>query len=128
MANPMKGESVLKVGGRDYTLAFSINAMCEIEYVLDRSTDQILRDLIASPPLHVVRALLWGGLRTHHPDIDLQAAGVLMEELGGTDAALDAIGAGMISAFPEAKGGDADRPRKGAPAGPGRRSSKPGSA
>lgn len=120
-ANPIKGEAGIRVAGRDYVLAFNINAMCEVEYILALSTDQILRSLSLSPPLHIVRALLWGGLRQHHPEVDLIAAGKLIEEMGGSGLALDGIGKALISAFPEAKG-DTENPRKGAKAGTGRRS------
>jgi len=126
MANPVKGEAGFDVEGQAYVLAFDINAMCEVEYVLNLSTDQILKALAFSPPLHVVRALLWGGLRRHHPDIDLIGAGALIESAGGPGLALDKIGQALISAFPEAKD-DPENPRKGAPAGTGRRSSQRGS-
>lgn len=122
----MKGEAAINVGGREYVLAFNINAMCEVEYILNLSTDQILRALTSSPPLHVVRALLWGGLRQHHPDVDLIGAGSLIEDLGGPGLALDGIGKALISAFPDAKDEPAN-PRKGAAAGTGRRSSRRGS-
>lgn len=125
-ANPVKGEASIDVAGRTYVLAFNINAMCEVEYVLNLSTDQILRALTISPPLHIVRALLWGGLREHHAETDLIGAGKLIEDMGGPGLALDGIGRALISAFPEAKG-DTENPRKGAAAGIGRRSSKPGS-
>lgn len=125
-ANAVKGEAGISVAGRDYVLAFNINAMCEVEYVLNLSTDQILRALASSPPLHIVRALLWGGLRQHHPDVDLIGAGNLIELMGGPGLALDGIGKALISAFPEAKDEPAN-PRKGAAAGTGRRSSKRGS-
>lgn len=128
MANRAKGEAGLEVEGKHYVLAFNVNAMCEIEYILDMSTDRILRALTVSPPLNVVRALLWGGLRHHHPDIDLIAAGSLIEAMGGAGPALDKIGEGLQSAFPDApEGGDAPDPRKGAAAGTGRRSSRRGS-
>lgn len=126
MANPQKGEASIKVGEREYVLAFNINAMCEVEYVLNLSTDQILRTLASSPPLHVVRALLWGGLRHHHSDVDLICAGSLIEEMGGPGLALDGIGKALVSAFPDAKDEPAN-PRKGATAGTGRRSLKRGS-
>lgn len=125
-ANAQKGEAAIKVGEREYVLAFNINAMCEVEYILDLSTDKILRALAASPPLHIVRALLWGGLRQHHPDVDLIGAGNLIEEMGGPGTALDGIGKALVSAFPEAKD-DTENPPKGAAAGTGRRSSKRGS-
>jgi len=126
-ANAQKGEASIDVAGRDYVLAFNINAMCEVEYVLNLSTDQILRALSKgeAAPMHVVRALLWGGLRHHHADVDLIGAGNLMEEMGGPGLALDGIGKALISAFPDAKDEPAN-PQKGAAAGTGRRSSKRG--
>lgn len=130
MANPNRGEVALEVAGagpdqpaRRYVLVFSINAMCEVEYVLGKSTDQILLDLAASPPFHVVRALLWGALRERHPEMNLKAVGELMEAIGGPGVALDKVGEGLIAAFPDAAAeGDKPRPRKGAAVGRGRRS------
>jgi len=121
-ANRLKGEAGIEVEGQSYVLAFDVNAMCEVEYLLDQPTDRILRALTASPPLHVVRALLWGGLRRHHPDLDLQAVGALMEKMGGAGKALEAIGEALVSAFPEAEDPDPANPPKGAAAGTGRRS------
>jgi len=125
-ANAVKGEASIRVSERDYMLAFNINAMCEVEYILNLSTDQILRALASSPPLHVVRALLWGGLRQHHSDVDLIGAGNLIEQMGGPGLALDGIGKALVSAFPDAKD-EPENPRKGAAAGTGRRSLKRGS-
>ncbi len=128
MANPHKGEAKIDVAGRSYTLVFDINAMCEVEYILDMDADRILRTLVKSPSLHLIRALLWGGLRRHHADVDLYAAGDLVEQMGGAGPALDGIGRALQASFPDAKEGeDTDRPRKGAAAGTGRRSSKRGS-
>lgn len=123
MANRLKGEAAFTVEGQTYVLAFNVNAMCEVEYVLDLSTDRILKALTASPSLHIVRALLWGGLRQHHPGVDLFGAGTLMEKMGGAGLALDTIGAALVSAFPDAKEEAATSgPPKGASAGTGRRS------
>lgn len=125
-ANAQKGEAAISVEGQDYVLAFNINAMCEVEYILDKTTDQILRALAFNPPLHVVRALLWGGLRRYHSDVDLIGAGDLIEKMGGPGLALDGIGKALVSAFPDAKD-EPENPRKGAAAGTGRRSLKRGS-
>lgn len=114
MANRHRGQAALKVGDQVYTLVFDINAMCEIEYLLDLPTDAILERLMSSPPLHVVRALLWGGLRANHPQIDLRAAGDLIEGAGGAAQALDAIGAAMQASFPDAEAGAA-KTTKGKP-------------
>lgn len=127
MANAVKGEASIEVEGQTYVLAFDINAMCEVEYILDRSTDRILRELAAVPALNVVRALLWGGLRRHHPDVDLKGAGELIETLGGPGPALEGIGQALVNAFPEARGDEPENPPKGASAGTGRRSLKRGS-
>lgn len=123
MPNRNKGEAGLKVGDKTFTLVFDINSLCEVEYILDQSTEAILRSLVRSPPFHVVRALLWGGLRTHHPEVDLQGAGRLMEQIGGVGPSLDAVGEAMKSSFPDAEVADGEAsPRKGARAGTGRRS------
>lgn len=124
MPNRAKGEAGVKIDGKDYVLAFDVNAMCEVEYILNLSADKILRVLDAGkPPIHMVRALLWGGLRRHHSDIDLIGAGSLIEALGGTGKAMDKIGEALVSAFPDPEpGAENARPRKGAAAGTGRRS------
>lgn len=123
MTNRAKGEAGIEVDGQSFVLAYNVNAMCEIEYVLAMSTDAILTSLTRSPALHIVRALLWGGLRQHHPDLTLAAAGELMEKMGGSGPALEKIGEGLVSAFPDPpKEGKAARPRKGARAGIGTRS------
>ncbi len=121
MANRLKGEVALEVEGATWTLVFDVNAMCEVEYLLDQSTAEILTRLAANPPLHVVRALLWGALRRRHPNTDLNKAGEIIEAIGGPGVALEKIGEALIAAFPEAKETPAD-PRKGAAAGRGRRS------
>lgn len=122
-ANRAKGEAGVTIDGTDYVLAFDANAMCEVEYVLDKSTDQILRALVRSPAIHVVRALLWGGLRRHHPAVDLHGAGTLIEAMGGAGKALAKVGEALQSAFPDPEpGAETARPRKGARAGTGPRS------
>lgn len=128
MANAVKGEASIEVEGQTYVLAFNINAMCEVEYLLDLSTDRILQKLVASPPLHIVRALLWAGLRAHHDGIDLHGAGDLIEKIGGPGLVLEGIGKALVSAFPDAEdGADNSPPRTGAAVGTGRRSLRRGS-
>lgn len=128
MANRQKGEGAITVEGRVYTLAFDVNAMCEVEFILDKPTDLILKSLVASPALHVVRALLWGGLRRHHEGLDLKQCGEIIEAMGGAGPALESIGQALVAAFPDAPEGASDGPPpKGAAAGIGRRSSKRGS-
>ena len=123
MANRHKGQADLTVGDKTYTLVFDINSLCEVEYILDKPTDAILRSLVRSPPVHVVRALMWGGLRTHHPEIDLLGAGQIIEKIGGAGPALDALGEAMKASFPEPEVADGKAsPRKRAAAGTGRRS------
>ena len=129
MANRAKGEGAITVDGKTYTLAFDVNAMCEVEFILDKPTDLILKSLIVSPPLHVVRALLWGGLLRHHAGIDLKQTGEIIESMGGAGPALESIGQALIAAFPDApEGADEGPPPKGAAAGIGRRSSSRGAA
>lgn len=124
MANPNKGEALLKVGEVEYTLVFDINNLCSVEGLLDKTIGEIFEQIDS---LRVIRALIWGGLRTKHPEVTLEQAGAIVETIGGAGAALDLLGQGLTGAMPEAKEGNGSRPRKGAGAGIGLRSSSRGS-
>ena len=85
MANQVKGEATVRLGdGRELTLCLDFDALCAIEEVLDRPIVEIFDELeraasaAKSPRLGTVRALVYGGLRKHHPEITLTEAGDLV--------------------------------------------------
>ena len=64
MANPEKGEVAFQVADAEYTLKFSTNAICELEERLNKGLNEIVANMAR---VSVVRAMLWAGLRAHHP-------------------------------------------------------------
>lgn len=113
MANPHRGEVALTVGDQDYTLSFSINAICELEDALDKPVAKIAEGLqdASGVRMTVVRTVIWAALRDHHEEITLKEAGIIASQ-AGIQAAMAAISAAFSLAFPEAK--EAANPRKAA--------------
>lgn len=118
MANAHKGEIAFEAGGKSYTLRFSTNAICELENALDRSIISISQDLVnaeknpESLRFSTLRAILWAGLREHHPGMTLVEAGDVMTEIGGLSKAVELIAEGFTLAFPEPQANGAARPQK----------------
>ena len=130
MTNSMKGEVALHAGEVTYKLVYDVNALCAMEDKLDKSVLEIMGTVNGSPRLGVVRALLWAGLRRHHEDVTLEAAGDLVMSVGMVDV-LNVVMIGFKSAFPKAAEGDEGdggaRPPKPTPkAGTGSSSLEPG--
>lgn len=102
MPNPHRGSVALQVGDRAYTLAFSVNALCELEDALGKPVAKIADGLSdpANVRLSTVRALLWAGLQDYHPGTELKAAGLIASE-AGIPAVMEAIGKAFSLAFPE---------------------------
>jgi hypothetical protein len=117
MANPHRGELAFEAAGKTYTLQYSHDALVELEQELDRGIIGIINELQSwtKEPERIrlswIRALLWAGLRKHHPDLDLLAAGELITDAGGIGEVVNLAGEGLGRAFsaPETKGA---RPRK----------------
>ncbi|WP_411033841.1 hypothetical protein [Shinella sp. BYT-45] len=102
MANPHRGQVALG----NYTLSFSVNALCELEDLLDKPMMEIVT-AIQTPEkmrMNMVRALFWASLRDHHEEIDLKEAGQIVSDLG-MKAAMAKVGEAFRLAFPEAGAG-----------------------
>ena len=120
-ANPEKGELDITIGGQSYVLASSFNGLMEVQslFAVDGvrpSIGSILKRA-KDGDLEVLRALFWSTLRRHHPQIDLQKAGDLIDDVGGPsklDALLDKVSkAGEPDTRDvDAVGGGAKNPRK----------------
>jgi hypothetical protein len=95
--NPKLGDVGFKVGGKNYTLNMGVNAMCAIEYETERrarerdpnaegeSAMEVLDRVMNRPRLADIRLLFWGGLQRHHPKIDLDQAGDMVQALNSGD-------------------------------------------
>ena len=103
MANPARGEVAFRVADTDYNLKYSTNAICELEDYLDKGLNTIVANM---ERLTTVRALLWAGMRAHHPEVTLKQAGDMIDRVGMAPAT-EAIGKALTAAFPPATEGDA---------------------
>lgn len=117
MANPHRGDTAVE--GTPYTLCFSSNSVCEMEEHFGAPISEVGAMLDGSAKLSHIRAVLWFGLRRHHPELSEEDAGDVLDEIGHR-AADELIGTAFQRAFPKAKKGAASgsgRPRKakGAP-------------
>ncbi len=88
MANPHKGETSIEIDGKTYTLALTLNAMCELEDLLgtpekEVSFIEIVHAVTQRKRTSHMRALFWAALREHHPEVTLKQAGTLIQKMGG---------------------------------------------
>lgn len=122
MPKPFFGEADFKVDGQTLTLRYDFNAMIEVEEAAGSPLSEVMREMASGKPrLATARAMLFGMLRHHHPDLELEDAGNLL--LAGGGAAAKAMEKAIIAGNPPAN------PRKGAanpPLTTGTRSSRPG--
>jgi hypothetical protein len=101
--NPHKGEVALTAGDKAYTLRLSINAMVDVETLLDKGINEIITSLDPETVrISTLRALLWGALREHHPQVSIFDAGDLISEIGAAVAG-EKIGEALKAAFPAAE-------------------------
>lgn len=120
MANVHKGEVSLDAGGTIYTLKFSANSICELEDQLQKPIAKIAAELGDGDTMRMstARAVFWGALREHHPDVDIKGAGSIMTD-AGVALALEKVGEAFRVTFPEqaavpedSDAGEAARPSK----------------
>lgn len=121
MTNPLKGEAEVKLDdGRTLKLVSNTSAWIAAEVALDRmkSTPEIIEELQSGrASLETQRALMFGMLRKHHPEIDLEEAGELLIE--AAQGMQDALAAGMPQ-----EGGDDGEVGEGAAGNPRERRSR----
>lgn len=105
MANSNRGEVVLPVGGLEYKLSFSINAICELEDALNMPVAKIADGLndAGNVRMSTIRTVVWAALRDHHEEVTVKEAGQIATD-AGIPAVMSAIGQTFALAFPEVKG------------------------
>jgi hypothetical protein len=114
MANPVKGEVDFPVGDKTYRLRLSINQLIEVEDLTGLGIVQLANAFNNVETLKAgsVRAVLWGALREHHPDIDLLRAGEIMAE-ARLQPTIKHVGEALQAAFPPAEGKESPSPKRG---------------
>jgi hypothetical protein len=121
MANKHRGEVALEADGKTFKIAFSINAMCELEDLLNRSIVEVMTELegarenFARLRIKTVRAIVWASLRDHHPESTMEDAGDIVTA-AGVPAVMAKIAEAIILAFPPQSAGSAEgkgKPKRG---------------
>lgn len=115
MANPLKGEVEFPAGETTLVLCFTSNALVEVETITGKDIITVLAEWQQSPAMAPLRALLWGALRKHRPELSLLDAGDLIDEIG--PARMEELGGAIGKALrfrlsgtfdePKAEGGEA---------------------
>lgn len=102
--NAMKGEATATLeDGRTIRLAFNTGAWIAAEEVLGKTTPEIIKELQSgNASLRTQRALFYGGLRKHHPEIEIEEAGDILME------AAEAMAAGLNGGMPQGEEGQVD--------------------
>ena len=101
MANPNRGGVAVRVDDDEWTFSFSINALCELEDLLDKPVARIVSTLGDPDNMRIsdVRAMVWAALLDHHDGISLKEAGDVASKVG-TMVCLEKVGKALEIAFP----------------------------
>jgi hypothetical protein len=95
MANQERGEIALSIGDRVYTLVTDFDARCQVESLFQTDDKPFAYEKVAlfaaSYSSTHLRAIFWGALRRHHPEITLVEAGELILKAGGAEALMKTI-------------------------------------
>lgn len=129
MANKQKGEVALSALGRDLTLKFSTNALCELEDLTDRSAIEIFQSMEdGNVKISMMRKIVYCGLMHNKPFFDsvdddlsgeafelqldfmLHKVGVIIDEIG-LPLIAGKVGEAVSLAFPDAE--DGEKPDEG---------------
>lgn len=103
MANPIRGEIPLKLSdGRSLVLVMDMEALVEAEAAYGKPMAGMMADAGAGF-VGASRALLFGALRTKHPEVTLREASAIMASDG--EAAAAALSAAVEAGFPNASAG-----------------------
>ena len=100
-----RGEVIIRTeDGKEYTVRFSVEALCHLEETFGKSFIEIARELndVNKLSVTVMRKVLWAGLIEYQPNMTLKEAGELIVPLGGGMKVLSLLEEGLRVAFPQA--------------------------
>lgn len=103
----------IKLEGTKFALRFSFNAICDIEEKTGKSITEILDfGEGETPPMSLVRTLVWAGLRSNHEEMTELGAGDVIDAVG-IEGTMKALEAALAAAFPQDKPGNAPKGKSG---------------
>jgi hypothetical protein len=125
MANPQKGEVMLRLGGQDLVLRVNLNTLAETQEILgERDFNAVMKRLqpgsdgTVAADFITMRAILCACLREHFPTLTPRQAGGMVAAADLTRA-IDAIGRALNLAFaadPKSDEGEDTGPLEATPA------------
>lgn len=84
MTNAVRGLVTAELGGKTWSLEYTIDALCQLEDLLDLSALDILASVArGNTRLGLTRALIWAALRVHHPEVTVAQAGEMIRHADG---------------------------------------------
>lgn len=105
MANLQKGEVGFKALGREFTMRFGINALCELEDRFGKSAVEVANDLNGEAvSVGSLRAVIWCGLQEYHEDLTEKDVGRIIDDLGIEEVG-PLLGRAFQAAFPDTPDG-----------------------
>lgn len=93
----------VEVGGKVYTLRFSIKAMAALQEHFQLPSLNDLQGAMAKVGAGDVAGVIWAGLRTHHPEVTKDQAMEIADDLG-LEGAMQLLNDGFGAAMPEGEG------------------------
>lgn len=117
MADRMKGGVTLKLSdGRTLTLEYDFDGLIALEEAAGMRMPEVYAELQrlektkGSPSLRLSRAIIFGGLQQHHPEMTLKEAGdLILKEAGAIDTAMKAMAGAHGPADGEGPPADGDQ-------------------
>lgn len=117
MSNSKRGEIGYEIDGERHILRISTNEWCALEDLHDKPTNELLAEFMTSLQaerlnMRFVRSFFWAAMLGENPDATEKDAGVVMSDLGLTEAA-GLLGRAIAASMPDAKEGNENPPKAG---------------
>lgn len=109
-AKPATADVQMTVGGKAYTLRYSVRALAALQDHFRLASLTAVQQRLSAPDSWGARdivAIIWAGLQTHHRDLTMDDVMDLVDE-AGLDAISSVAGAAFDAAAPPEDGASAD--------------------
>lgn len=105
MANPYKGEHIVKMNDKDYVLKYDLNSLAELQERLGVESFEGILEAFQKMEFKTVRMLLWAGILHNHVD-EYERPTVTEREVGSWNINLMDVAETIGKALTKAMGVD----------------------
>ena len=86
MANKHKGEMIVEALGEKWTWRLTTNAMIQVEDLAARPFLAMVAEMSTDDAsMRTLRLIIWGCMIEAHPDMTLEKAGEIIDDMGGLE-------------------------------------------